>query len=110
MAGVPGELRAVAHRRLLQILQTREPYRLATVKRLAIRGPDRPAPKGRLIAQAVDECGRLLWPAGDELAAITLDGGPLLLPIGTDVEHEVGVLDLAQMNAPVVKNPLRMMR
>ena len=59
----------------------RQAHRLAAGKRLAVLRADRPSPGGRLVAKPVDERRRLLLPAFQELAAVTLDRRAFPLPI-----------------------------
>jgi hypothetical protein len=70
-SGIRRDPRWLSH----QIAHARQSDRLAAGKRLAVGGADRPAPKRGLIAQLVQERGRIGGPAADELTAIAPNRG-----------------------------------
>ena len=92
--------------RLDQRRQRRQADRLAAGERLAVAVPIDQPQRRRLIAEPVDERGRLRRAAVDELAAIALDGRALPLPIVADVQHERRLRNDPQVDAVVIEDPL----
>ncbi len=78
----------VLGRFLNKIAQGCHADRLAAPERLAILGANGPPPIRRLIAHAVDECGRLARPACNKLAGITFHSGTFAFPIVANIKHE----------------------
>ena len=95
---------------LNQIAHARNAYWLVTRKGFAIGSADRPTPKRGLIAEPIQKRGRIGGPAGDELAAIALDGGELCGPVPADVQYEGRLFHDPQMHAVIIEHTRGMVR
>src|SRR5208337_1193708 len=93
-----------------QMVQTRQPHRLAAGKWLGMLDPDHLAPEPGAIADRVNHSrlsGRLVV---HQLRSIAPDGLILRLELVGNVDQQAGTLDDSQVHAEVVENSRRMER